>query len=149
MKTIFDDHIRNELIDRISSLHENSARQWGKMNIYQMMKHCTAWDEWVLGVGDQTYKQSFLGLIFGKLALKSEVWTDKPMKKGMPAGMLAVKEGGGDVELQKKKWIQRTGEFANFSNSQFIHDFFGRMTKEEIGILAYKHADHHLRQFNA
>src|SRR5687768_12740981 len=103
MKTIFDDHVRKELIDRISLLHEHSSRQWGKMNVYQMAKHCTTWDEWVLGVGDQT-KQSFLGLIFGKLALKSEVWTHKPMKKGMPAGKaLTIKETDGDVELQKKK----------------------------------------------
>jgi len=150
MKTIFEDHTRKELIDRISLLNENSTRQWGKMNIYQMAKHCTTWDEWVLGVNDQTYKQSFLGLIFGKLALKSEVWSDKPMKKGMPAGKgVTIKETGGDVELQKKKWIQRIGEYGNFSNTKFVHDFFGRMTKEEIGIFAYKHADHHLRQFNA
>jgi hypothetical protein len=150
MKTIFDEQVRKELIDRISSLHENSARQWGKMTVYQMTKHCTIWDEWVLGVGDQTYKQSFPGMIFGKLALKSEVWADKPMKKGMPAGkLLTVKETGGDVELQKKKWIQRVNDYASFSNTRFVHDFFGRMTKEEIGIFAFKHADHHLRQFNA
>lgn len=149
MKTIFDDQIRKELINRISLLHENSPRQWGKMSVYQMAKHCTAWDEWVLGVGNQTYKQSFLGLIFGKLALKSEVWSNRPMKKGMPAGtLLTIKETDGDIELQKKKWIQRVNDYANFSNTRFVHDFFGKMTKEEIGIFAYKHADHHLRQFN-
>ncbi|WP_448634870.1 DUF1569 domain-containing protein [Pedobacter panaciterrae] len=39
-------------------------------------------------------------------------------------------------------------DFENFSNDKFIHDFFGKMTREQIGIFVYKHSDHHLRQFN-
>lgn len=31
----------------------------------------------------------------------------------------------------------------------FMHPFFGKITREQIGYLAYKHDDHHLRQFNA
>ena len=29
------------------------------------------------------------------------------------------------------------------------HAFFGKLTKEEWGIVMYKHLDHHLRQFSA
>jgi len=29
-----------------------------------------------------------------------------------------------------------------------MHPFFGKMTKEQVGYLAYKHTDHHLWQFN-
>ncbi len=149
MKTIFDEGTRKELIDRINLLDENSAAQWGKMNVYQMTKHCTIWDEWVLGKSHHEYKQSVLGLIFGKLALKSSVGDSRPMKRNMPAGQFVVKEKSGSVEQQKQKWMQRVAEYANFSNTRFVHDFFGKMTREEIGIFAYKHADHHLRQFNA
>lgn len=149
MKTIFDESTRKELMERINLLHENSAAQWGKMNVYQMAKHCTIWDEWVLGRSHHEYKQSFLGLIFGKLALKSSVGDSRPMKRNMPAGKFVVKEKSGSIELQKRKWMECVAEYANFSNTRFIHDFFGKMTREEIGIFAYKHADHHLRQFNA
>ena len=45
MKTIFDKTTRDELINRINSLNENSNPQWGKMNVSQMVKHCTQWDE--------------------------------------------------------------------------------------------------------
>jgi len=45
--------------------------------------------------------------------------------------------------------VQQVADYAHFSNTGFIHDFFGKMTREEIGILAYKHLDHHLRQFGA
>jgi hypothetical protein len=148
MKTVFDENTRAELISRVNLLKENSVAAWGKMNVFQMLKHCTRWDEWVLGKNNPKYKQSFLGLIFGKIALQSSVRDDRPMKRNMPAGDLIVKEKNGDVELQKKKWIECISEYGYFSNHGFIHDFFGKMTKEELGIFAYKHADHHLRQFN-
>jgi hypothetical protein len=147
MKTIFDDQTREEVIKRISLLTDHSTRQWGKMTLYQMLKHCTIWDEWIQGEGKPEYKQSLLGLIFGKMALRGTVNNDRPMKRNMPAGDLKVNEIHGDVQVQKKKWMERMAAYQNFSNPDFIHDFFGRMTKEEIGIFVYKHADHHLRQF--
>jgi hypothetical protein len=149
MRTIFNGGTREELIQRINSLNEQSTRQWGKMSMYQMLKHCTVWDEWIQGKSSHKYKQSFLGLIFGKMALKSTVNNDRPMKKNMPAGDLKVKETTGDVEAQKKKWIDCIVDYQNFCNPGFVHDFFGRMSEEEIGIFVYKHADHHLRQFSS
>lgn len=148
MKTIFDKSTRDELIERINSLNENSKPIWGKMNVYQMTKHCTIWDEWVLGKNTLVYKQEFLGKIFGKMALKSNTKNDKPLSKKMPAGKaFTVKEKEGDLNAQKSIWIRLTADFEHFSNEKFIHDFFGKMTKEQIGIFAYKHNDHHLRQF--
>lgn len=149
MKTIFNRPIREELISRINSLDKDNAAQWGKMDVCQMVKHCVFWDEWVLRRSNLKYKQEFLGLIFGKMALKSLVKDDRPMKKNMPAGRdFIIKEKDGDVELQKKIWIERIAEYEHFSNPDFIHDFFGKMTTYQIGIFAYKHSDHHLRQFN-
>ena len=147
MKNIFDDTTRVELISRINAVQENSTPLWGKMNVFQMLKHCTIWDEWVLGTHNPTYKQSFIGLLFGKIALNGAVKDDTPMKRNIPAGFFKVTERTGDVEHQKQQWINRIREYQNFSNDGFIHDFFGKMTKDQIGIFVYKHADHHLRQF--
>ncbi|NML41338.1 DUF1569 domain-containing protein [Chitinophaga sp. G-6-1-13] len=147
MKTIFDPSTRTELINRINSLNEHSRAQWGKMDVWQMTKHCTIWFEWIMGKNNPTYKQEWLGRIFGKMALKSNTKDDRPMQKNMPAGKQAVKEKGGDVEQQKKIWINLIAACEHYSNPAFIHDFFGKMTTEQIGVFAYKHADHHLRQF--
>jgi hypothetical protein len=150
MKTIFDIATREELIRRIKTLNKNSQAQWGKMTVYQMAKHCSFWDQWVLGRSNLPYKQILLGKIFGKWALKSNVKDDTPMKKNMPASRpFIVKDQQGDIEVQKEIWIKGISGYENYSNPEFIHDFFGKMTVQEIGIFAYKHADHHLRQFKA
>lgn len=150
MKTIFDKITRDELITRIKSLSQNNTAQWGKMNVYQMLKHCTLWDEWMLGKGNYQYKQTFIGRIFGKMALKDMIKDDSPLKRNIPTlAELKVKEIGGNVETEKKKWANLIEGYVNYSNPGFIHSFFGKMTKEQIGYLAYKHTDHHLRQFGA
>lgn len=148
MTTIFDYHTRDRLITRIQLLNEGSKPLWGKMNVYQMAKHCCIWDEWVLGKSNPVYRQEFLGKIFGKWALKSNTKDDRPMAKNMPAGKgFIVNEQEGDVNQQKRLWGTLIKEYEHFSNDMFIHDFFGKMTREQIGIFAFKHADHHLRQF--
>lgn len=49
MKTLFEEATRNELIRWINSLQDGNEALWGKMNVYQIAKHCTLLDEWVHG----------------------------------------------------------------------------------------------------
>lgn len=150
LKTIFDKETREDLIKRIDNLSSHNTAQWGKMNVYQMVKHNCIWNAWIQDKNSSINKQTLLGYIFGKMALKSLIEDDRPMKKNMPAGKaFSVKEKTGDLSLQKKIWADLLRGYENFSNHGFVHDFFGKMTTEEIGLLAYKHTDHHLRQFNA
>lgn len=150
MKSIFDESNRAALINRIKTVNERSRSQWGKMNVYQMLKHCTIWEEWIQGRNKPTYKQELLGYIFGKWALNSMIKDDKPFKRNVPtSAFFKVKELNGDLESEKRKWISLIEGYENYSNPGFVHDFFGKMTKDQIGILAYKHTDHHLRQFDA
>jgi len=148
MKTIFEPSIRGELINRINALNENSVGQWGKMNVTQMTKHCILWNGWVLGTNGLVFKQAFLGKIFGKMALKSSIKDEKPFGKNLPAGAaFTIRDKEGDLPNQLAAWKSLINDYEHFSNHNFIHDFFGKMTKEEIGIFSYKHNDHHLRQF--
>jgi hypothetical protein len=146
MKTIFEDSTTDELIRRINMLDEHSKAQWGKMTVYQMLKHCTLWEEMISG--DKKFKRMFLGRLFGKIALKNLIKDEKPMGRNAPTVPGFSITGDGDVLAEKKKWIAMVAGHARFSNVGFVHPFFGKMTKEQIGYLAYKHTDHHLRQFN-
>lgn len=147
MKMMWDEAVRQELISRIAGIDAGKTARWGKMNVCQMVRHCILFDEWVLGIKVTEYKQSVLGLVFGRMALKSFL-KDEPMKRNMPSGAgFAVREKIGDVEVDKSRWAELVSQYGQYSNPRFIHDFFGKMTEEQIGIFAYKHSDHHLRQF--
>src|ERR1044071_9506757 len=108
MKTIFDKTTRDELINRINALNENSTAQWGKMNIYQMLRHSTLAEEMILG--KKKYKRAFIGYLFGKLALKSVLKDDNPLRKNSPTlPELKIKENG-DVSTEKKRSEEHTSE---------------------------------------
>ena len=148
MKTIFDGRNREELIERIDKINKGHSAEWGKMSLFQMLRHNTYWNRWILGKGSHTYKQSFWGKIFGKLALRKMIKDEKPFDKNIPTSdQFKVQQSNGNIESEKSEWISLIREYEKFSNPNFIHDFFGQMTKDEIGVLVYKHTDHHLRQF--
>jgi len=146
MKSVLDKTAREELINRINKLDENSTAQWGKMNVYQMLKHCVLCEE--LYLGKTKHRRAFMGRIFGRAGLKNILREDKPFPMNAPTSdAFKVKEETGDIESEKKRWITLIEEYGNYSND-FVHWFFGRMNKDQVGQFVYKHNDHHLRQFN-
>lgn len=150
MKTIFDSSSRQALIERIDALNENSPAQWGHMNVCQMVKHCSMFDEWIQGKSSPVYKQAFIGRILGKIALKGLLKDEAPMKRNMVTiAAFKIKEQTGDIPALKARWISTVRAYEHFFNPGFVHTFFGKMSNEEIGLLVYKHTDHHLRQFNS
>jgi Protein of unknown function (DUF1569) len=147
MKTIFDKTTRDQLIGRINGISETAEAQWGKMSVYQMLKHCTQWEEMMLG--RKKYKRAFLGRLFGKMALNNLIKDENPMKPNLPTLPEFKIVGTGDVAAEREKWIILIDEHARSEHINFVHPFFGKLTKEQTGYLAYKHIDHHLRQFNS
>lgn len=73
---------------------------------------------------------------------------DEPIKKNLPTVPSFKITQNTDVAQEKKKWLKLLDEYEHFSNDGFIHPFFGAMKKQDLGIMVYKHMDHHLRQFN-
>lgn len=144
MKSIYDIQTADELIQRIHSLQETAAPSWGRMTVGQMVRHCAQWDE--MAQGKTIYRQSLLGKLFGRMA-KSAMMKDEPMKKNMPTVPAFVIKDQPDLATEKASWIRLVGDYANSGNEGFVHPFFGWLPREQAGVIAYKHADHHLRQF--
>ena len=142
MKTLFEASTRAELATRINKLNENSQPHWGKMTVYQMIKHCLMWEEMLLG--KTIYKQSFLGKLAGKFALK-DMMKDEPVKRNLPTVPSFKMTGSGDVAGAKTKWLGLLEQ--HDQPTGFMHPFFGQLTPDQAGKMAYKHIDHHLRQF--
>ena len=148
MKSIFDPLTKEALVNRINSLTPQNKAQWGKMNVFQMAKHCTLHEEMVFG--KIIIKRVFIGRLIGPMILKKVLKDDRPAAKNSPTSRLLKTVGqSGDIEQQKKEWINTLEQYSNYNNPIFIHPFFGPMTKEQIGLFVYKHTDHHLRQFGA
>ena len=146
MKSIFDKTTRDELVNRIHTLNEKSTAQWGKMNVYQMIKHCIQWEEMLL---DKTiYKQTFLGRLFGKFALK-DMLKDAPVKRNLPTVPSFKVTDSGDVASAKAEWLKLIAEHDVKQSNGFVHPFFGKLTADQAGRMAYKHINHHLQQFNS
>ncbi|MEM8608038.1 MAG: DinB family protein [Myxococcota bacterium] len=148
MQTIFDTTTVAALSTRIEQLTTASTRQWGKMTPYQMVTHCIKGDQMLLR--DVQYKRLFAGRIFGRMALKSLTKDDAPLSPNEPTHPDLKIKGDGDLEAAKREWLSLVQRYADASDDTFagfIHPFFGPMTTEQIGQVAYKHIDHHLRQF--
>ena len=148
MKDIFNPQTIQEFQTRIEKLTPNSQAQWGKMNVYQMLKHCAGNEQLLLG--QRKFKRVFLGRLFGKMALTSNIKDNSPMSQNSPTHPDLVIKGNGNMEQEKQLWLQLLQDYpkrkANDYND-FVHPFFGKMNSEQVSRFAYKHIDHHLRQF--
>ena len=149
MKSLFEPSSTTEIRNRIESLRPNSERQWGKMNVAQMLAHCTAWMEMAAGL--KSPPRSFVGRIFGKMAKKS-VLGEEPIRRNMPSEKSLIMQGERNFVAEQQRlldWVDRFSTGGPERCTTHPHCFFGAMSPNEWAIMAYKHLDHHLRQFNA
>jgi hypothetical protein len=93
MKNLFENSSVMEIRKRIECLRPDSERQWGTMNVAQMMAHCAAWMEMAAGL--KSPPRSLIGRVFGKMAKKSVLGED-PIRRNMPTdkSLIIVGEGG-------------------------------------------------------
>lgn len=81
MKSLFDKESYEEINRRINALSLSSQRQWGKMEVAQMLAHCKA--AFRVPLSDKKIPRSFLGLMIGWM-IKSKLYNDDPWKKNLP-----------------------------------------------------------------
>lgn len=136
-----------EIINRIDKLNPNSQAQWGKMNIAQILAHCSAFQD--IAMGYSTPERSWLGIFIGNL-VKPIFYNEKPLAQNLSTipDILIVDEK--DFVAEKEKLKQKIIIFSKNGpekTTTFPHPFFGKLTPEQWGKGIYKHLDHHLKQF--
>src|SRR5687767_3480754 len=147
MNNLFNPADVSQILERIEKLTPNSQRQWGKMNVAQMMAHCNISLE--TAMGQRVIKRLFIGRIIGSL-IKRSVLTEKPFKKNSPTDKTYIFPADLVFEEQKTKAIKSIQKFLEGGpahTTKHPHPFFGKYTPEQWAILEWKHLDHHLRQF--
>ena len=146
MKSLFNNTDNNEIIERINRLTPESRAGWGKMNVAQMMCHCSIALKACLG--EIKPKKVFISYLFGKIA-KKQVLGPKDFRKNTPTAKEYIVKDIKNFDNEKERLISYVKKFEAGSDvvTKEQHPFFGKMTIEEWECLIWKHLDHHMRQF--
>jgi hypothetical protein len=148
VKNLFEASTVMEIGNRIERLRPDSQRQWGAMNVAQMMAHCSAWLEMAAGLNSPP--RSLIGRIVGGLAKKS-VLGEEPIRRNMPTEKSLIRSDVRQFAEEQRRlidWVDRFSAGGPEQCTTHPHCFFGPMTPVEWAILGYRHLDHHLRQFS-
>ena len=147
MNTLFDPQTSQEIIQRIENLNISSSRQWGKMDVAQMLAHCAMGME--TSLGDRNPPRTFLGRLLGKI-MQGGLTDDKPMPKNLPTHPEFVMVDSKDFEREKSRLLALVNRFSEGGASVITenpHPFYGKITPTQWSSGSWKHMDHHLRQF--
>ncbi len=147
MKNLFEPETLEEIKKRINKLTPDTERQWGKMEVAQMLAHCTAALE--VAAGEKFPPRMFIGRILGPF-FRAQFSNERPFNKNGPTDKSFIVIDRRNFEKEKARLLQLATKFSEGGEAKCTthpHSFFGKLTAREWGIGMYKHLDHHLRQF--
>ncbi|MCW3107663.1 MAG: hypothetical protein JWQ09_2169 [Segetibacter sp.] len=147
MKNLFQPEVLEEIKQRIDKLQPNSKRLWGKMEVAQMLAHCTAALE--VAAGEKFPPRMFIGRILGPF-VKPIFSNEKPLKKNTPTDKSFLVIDQRNFEKEKSRLLELISRFSTGGPEKVTthpHSFLGKLTPGEWSTGMYKHLDHHLRQF--
>jgi hypothetical protein len=149
MKNIFDPAVRAELVERMGRVPPDRKPLWGKMDAPRMLCHVT--DALRVAVGDiparSKGKKAFANPVVRWLLIYALPW---PRGKAQTAPeMLTTKPESWDGDMAAFRTLLERAGAVGPGGSWAEHPLFGNISGKTWGDLAYRHLDHHLRQFGA
>ncbi|WP_228408223.1 MULTISPECIES: DUF1569 domain-containing protein [unclassified Chryseobacterium] len=138
-----------EIINRISCLKENSPKKWGKMNVSQMMRHCSD----VLLVPQKKVILPSIHSVFRWIGIATKIEMqifNNGIPRNMPTFRKLIVNFECDFDAEKENLLKILCDYRHHfenGNLPLHHELFGRMKEKDWGFLEYKHLDHHLKQF--
>jgi Protein of unknown function (DUF1569) len=149
MKNLFQREAVDEVIARIDSLQPAVQRQWGKMDVAQMMAHCSAALD--MASGRLNPPRILIGRLLGPF-FKPIYTNEKPLSQNSPTDPKLVVSDQRDFaheQEQLKRCVRQFHEGGEAQCTRHPHPFFGALSAQDWSRGMYKHLDHHLRQFGA
>lgn len=144
VKNLFDPITKQEIVDRINKLSNQSQRQWGKMDVAQILAHCQM--PLSAAIGTHTLKRNFFLSLIGPM-YKPMMYNNKPFKKNLPTDPSFKITDAKDFDKEKQQLLKLIGDFSERNITGKPHPFFGKLTHIQWSMGNWKHLDHHLQQF--
>jgi hypothetical protein len=147
MQSLFNEQAYAEILERLDSLSPESQPQWGKMDVAQMLAHCSEPLKVPLEKLTLAKPNPVMRFLFS--FFKKSLYDDKPWKQGLPTSKEFKIVDQRDFENEKQALKSLIQEFyAERNKTEWPpHPFCGHFTTEQWGKMQYKHLDHHFRQF--
>ena len=133
---------------RIAALTVEATPAWGKLTVEQMLSHLVQANElpFIASVPDRSSFMSRIvirPLVLYVMPIPKEVKTSAEMDQKQKGRR---PEGFDNDKMTLIGSIEKLGTLPP-EHRCLAHPFFGPMSAKQWGRLAYKHMDHHLRQF--
>lgn len=148
MKSLFDKTTYEEIVSRMNKLTPASQKQWGKMEVAQMLAHCEV--AFKVPLNEKPLPRMLLGLLIGWI-FKKKLYNEEPWKQNLPTAPDFIIKGSHDFEKEKATLLSMIEKFHKADPAaieKIVHPMFGKFTGEQWGKAMYKHLDHHLTQFS-
>lgn len=148
MKSLRNEADRAAIINRINALTGDETPVWGKMTLEQMVSHLVQAGELPF-VESVPHRSTFASRMF----IKPLVLYILPMPKEVKVSAELDQQQAGrkpeGLAADRETLINLTNKLATLPTNHkcLDHPFFGKMSAKEWATIAYKHMDHHLRQF--
>lgn len=144
-KSLSNARVRQELLDRLERLAPDTTPLWGRMTAPQMLAHLAGW--MLMARGELKTAPRNLPLRYPLLKQLIIYWL--PFLKGVPTAPELKSRKPSDWAIEQAavrkhiQWFENPDPKATWPE----HPAFGKMTPKAWCVLAYRHTDHHLRQF--
>ena len=143
-KHLFQSHISEQSLSRLSQLQPDATAQWGSMTAAELLAHLIDAFQVTFKEKEVTIQKGFLSSGFGRwLALLF------PIPKGkIKAPAIFHERKPADFDADKQIVSEYIKRFSADPHQAFgPSPLFGHLSNKQWARLHYIHLDHHLRQF--
>lgn len=146
MPTLRNEADRKALVKRLAGVTPESKARWGRFDAPRMM--CHLGDALEEALGRRTVPRHG-PMILRHFPMKHLAIHVIPMPKGAKAPPELLAPEPGDFEANRRRVLECIEAVGTMPSGKAPNHFlFGEMTSGRWSSLAWKHIDHHLRQFN-
>lgn len=148
VQNLYDPAAHTAVLERIGRLHADTPAQWGTMDATRMLAHCAEVSEVFDGTKSLENTPWHVKLMRG--FIRRMVVNESLYGRNLPTHPQYRVKSTRDFEAERGRLLASLQRFHAEDPARAearVHPLFGRLDRGERGRAAWKHVDHHLRQF--